>query len=113
MRLDLHKAVHGGLELAASTTHTTDKDASEVDYSYLKTEVAAAANVEEDAVTLSPWLECDGVEQPDYEGTCPEGEALSRYLQLRVEKTYSPMFRIGPVGPSDVALFAEAAVRVQ
>lgn len=116
MRFMLHKAVHRTLELATTHTQSMEDDESELDFSFLEAEAARAAqipdeDVEED-VEVSEWLECDGVQQPDFNGSCAEGESIARYVQVRVEKDYSPMFAIGPMG-DDVRLFAESAVRIQ
>lgn len=108
----LNKAVHRTLELATANTLATNKDASEVDYGYLVAETAKAAQVPEDQVTLTKWLECDGARQTDFEGSCDSGEYIARYVQIQVYKIFSPTFSIGPVGEA-LILSADAAVRVQ
>jgi Flp pilus assembly protein TadG len=116
MRFNLHQSVHRTLELAASRTLTLDQETQEYDFDFLIEEAAAAANVEPEAVTLSKWLECDGVEQDETEfyGQCPIGETSARYIQVRIDKVYTPTFPIGVVGGGgDIPLFAEAAVRIQ
>lgn len=111
-RFSLHKAVHRTIELATANVVGTSKNASAVDYSYLVEEAATAADVPEENVTLRTWLECDGQEQPEFNGTCDSGEAMARYVEIHVDKIFSPTFSIGPVG-ENVTLSAEAAVRVQ
>ena len=113
-RMQLQKAVNSTLEMASSRGFSADEDPEEVDYDFLKDEAAAAAGVDLEAVTLSKWLECDGAAQEDFDGTCAEEETIARYLELRIEKTYEPIFDIGVVGSQgSIPLFAEAAVRIQ
>lgn len=113
-RLALQKAVDRTLALASTHTFEADEDPQDVDYDFLIADAAAAAGVEEDNVFLDKWLECDGVEQPEYEGTCAEDEAIARYIQLRAEKNYTPMFGLSLAGGAgSIPLFAEAALRVQ
>ncbi len=111
-RFGLQKAVQRTLELAAANSVATDKNASEVDYGYLVTEAAKAAEVPEENVTLTKWLECDGAKQSDFEGTCASDEYFARYVEIEVEKIFSPSLSIGPIG-DEVTLSAQAAVRVQ
>ena len=119
-RANLQKAVNRTLEMVVANSPTVNKDASTMNFSYLKPEAAAAAGVEEEDVEIVTWLECDGVEEAstvEDDGTvvnenCDPGETMARYLQLRVEFLFTPMFEIGPVG-APVNLFAESAVRIQ
>lgn len=113
-RMQLSQAVNRTLEMAAGHDLTADKDESEVDFDYLKEEAARAADVDIDNVTLETWLECNGVEQDDYESTCDAGEVIARYLQIRIDTVFDPTFNIGPLGGEEgVPLFAEAALRIQ
>lgn len=113
-RMQLQKAVNSTLEMASSRGFSAAEDPQEVDYDFLVPEAAAAAGVEEDAVTLSKWLECDGAAQDEYDSSCGEDETIARYLELRIETTYEPIFDIGVVGSQgSIPLFAEAAVRIQ
>lgn len=113
-RLMLSQAVNRTLEMAASHSLVADKDASEVDYDFLRTEAAAAAGVAEENVTLTTWLECDGERQDDYSGSCSSGETIARYLRIRIDSSFDPSFDVGPLGGyGPVPLFAEAAMRIQ
>lgn len=113
-RFMLSQAVNRTLEMAAGHHFLADKDDDEVQYDFLKTEAADAAGVDTENVTLTTWLECDGVKQADYDGTCPADESIARYLQIRIDTVYSPMFSIGPLGDQGfIPMFAEAAVRIQ
>lgn len=91
-RFTIQQAVNRGLELVQARPAYADADSGEVDYGFVKTEVAAAAGVGEDKVTLTRWLECDGGEPKDVESTCADGEDVARYLRVRVTKNFTGEF---------------------
>jgi hypothetical protein len=43
-------------------------------------------------VTLTRWLECNGVEQDDPAGTCAAGTDTARYLRVRIVKNFQGDF---------------------
>jgi len=64
----------------------------------LKAEAAAAAKVPSDNVTIARWLECDGVTQTLFEGSCAEGQVVGRYVSVRIDNSYRPLLgRLLPV----------------
>lgn len=90
----------------------------------LKAEAAAIAGVDESAVTVRYWLECNGVDQntstatmaADYEKVCADGEYYSRHLSVRIEKSYTPMFATkwaGANADGSFDLVGVAGLRVQ
>jgi Flp pilus assembly protein TadG len=90
----------------------------------LQAEAAATADVEPQDVTVRYWLECNGVDQnaspgtmaADYEKVCPDGEYYSRYLSVRIERTFTPLFATKWLGSNDDGTFniaGEAGIRVQ
>jgi Flp pilus assembly pilin Flp len=91
-RFAIQQAVSRGLELVQSRPAVADEDSDEVDYGFVKTEVAAAAGVPEAQVTLTRWLECNGVDAGDVNGTCAQGEDVARYLKVRVTKNFDAEF---------------------
>jgi Flp pilus assembly protein TadG len=91
-RFAIQQAVNRGLELVQSRPAVADADSGDVDYSFVTTEVATAAGVPEGQVTLTRWLECDGVEKGDVNGTCASGQAVARYLRVRVTKNFEGEF---------------------
>ena len=107
-RFSLQQAVNRGLEMVHSTTPEADEDESEIDYSFVATEAAAAAGVDEDHVELTQWLECDGARQDDFHGTCEDDEETARYLHVRIEKDYTGSLFLG-----QVEMAATGAVRIQ
>jgi hypothetical protein len=53
----------------------------------------------------------------DYERVCANGVAYARYVSVRIQKTYSPMFRVkrmlGSNADGNFTLTGRAGVRVQ
>jgi len=91
-RFAIQQAVNQGLELVQARPAVADAESGDVDYDFVKTEVATVAKVEESQVTLTRWLECSGVERGDVNGTCEDGEAVARYLRIRVAKNFNGEF---------------------
>ncbi len=91
-RFAIQQAVNRGLELVQSRPALVAGDDSDVDYSFVTAEVAAAAGVPAAQVTLTRWLECDGKDEGDVNGTCDDGEDTARYLRVRVTKNFNAEF---------------------
>lgn len=91
-RFAIQQAVNRGLELVQSRPAIAAADKDDVDYSYVKTEVAQAAGVPAAQVTLTRWLECNGQGTGDVNGTCPTGQDTARYLRVRVTKNFNGEF---------------------
>ena len=70
-------ATAGGLEALSITT--------------LQEEAATAARVPPAQVTVRKWLECNGVVK-DFDIGCNGGEIIGRYVSVRIQNAYSPMF---------------------
>ena len=90
----------------------------------LKAEAAATAGVEEEAVEVRYWLECNGVSMntnpstmaADYNQVCSGTEVYSRHLSVAFEKTYTPTFNIHWLGSNSDGTFTlvgESGLRVQ
>jgi Flp pilus assembly protein TadG len=90
----------------------------------LKAEAAAAAEVEEDAVEVRYWLECNGVSQntnpstmeADYNKVCTGTAVYSRHLSVSIEKTFTPTFQVRWLGSNSDGTFTlvgESGLRVQ
>lgn len=93
-------------------------------YETLQTEAMDAAGVEAEAVEVRFWLECDGVSQntspatmvADYGRVCDDGETIARYVNVRIEKAYTPMFEVNWPGSNPdgtYTMVGEAGIRVQ
>lgn len=90
----------------------------------LLAEATAAADVAADAVEVSYWLECDGVSQntspstmeADYGKVCADDETYARYVNVRIEKDFEPVFSaqwLGANPDGTFTLVGEAGIRVQ
>ena len=112
----LQQAVDRSLEMVQANRVTVGTEGGTPDYSFLKTEVAAAAKVAEGSVELKRWRECDGAGPYSFEGSCPDvlinGKTVTpdtaRYVELSVVKPFK-----GKMYWKSVDLVAESAVRVQ
>ena len=112
LRLNLQRAANSTVELVTATRPWQSKSSDTIDFTYLEAEAARAAGVPQDDVTVTTWLECDGVEQDDFYGTCDDDESVARYVQVTVEAVYDPMFTIS-MSQSTLPLHGEAAIRIQ
>lgn len=105
----LSQAAHRTLEMAQLGTGNDD-------YAYLVPEAASAANVPQSSVTLDKWTECNGT-RTDYAAQCPTGEQTARYLQLRIQSSFMPLFGTSIFrnvqADGAVPINAQAALRVQ
>ena len=117
-KLQLEQAAQRSIEKAMNGEKET------AFFQTLKLEAASAAGVLPTAVTVRYWLECNGVSQNtsaatmivDYEKVCPAGQAYARYVNVRIVKSYSPMFNAKMLGANPDGTFTlsgEAGVRVQ
>ena len=91
----------------------------------LTAEAAATAGVEENAVEVRYWLECNGVSQnsnpstmeADYNKVCSgTNPVYSRHLNVAIEKVYTPTFQVHWLGSNSDGTFTlvgEAGLRVQ
>jgi Flp pilus assembly protein TadG len=104
----LQQSLNRSLEIVQANRPQKTAQASDVDFSYLTREVAQAAGVPESKVGLTRWLECDGVKQSDYNGSCAVGADMARYIDLKVTKDY-----VGKMYMKTFPVTATAAVRIQ
>ena len=90
------------------------------DYSFLRSEAAAAAEVPLANVTLDQWLECDNARQSSFNGSCAAGQQMARYVTIEVAASYRPMFggipvigRLANSADGTFRITANSGVRVQ
>lgn len=107
-RFALQQAVNRSLELVQARPAVAGEDATDLDYSFVKTEAAAAAGVPETQVTMTRWLECEGVVQPQVTGVCDDEEDTARYLRVRIVKNFQGQFYF-----ETIAMAASGALRTQ
>jgi Flp pilus assembly protein TadG len=123
-RHDLQRAANHAMELALTREAVAD-DSGEPNYTFLRQAAASAAGVPLANVTLTRWRECNGTAQSTYNTVCPPDEdgnpqEVARYVRVRIQTTYTPTFRYGPIALSSAAnadgtvpMAAEAALRIQ
>lgn len=87
------------------------------DETTLETEAQTAAGTGSTA-DLTFWLECDGVKQTGggaYAAGCNNGQQLARYVQVDIEKVYSPLISArfaGSSGSGTFTLHGKAGIRI-
>jgi Flp pilus assembly protein TadG len=108
-RFALQQAVNRGLELVQSRPAVASATGNDVDYGYVKTEVArAAGNLPESQVTIERWLECDGGAPLAVTSSCSGTEDAARYLRVKVTKTFTGQFYY-----KSIAMGASGTLRTQ
>ena len=88
MKLQLEQAAQRAIE------KVMNGQADRTSIAALKTEAATTASVDETAVTVDFWLECDGARQASYDTTCTGTAVSRRYLTVQITKAFSPMFAV-------------------
>jgi Flp pilus assembly protein TadG len=106
-RFNLQQAVNRSLELVQARPAVGGATATDADYSFALEEAEEAAGAGA-TVTMTRWLECNGVEQADVTGTCADGQDTARYLRLRIVKNFQGDFYF-----STIRMTATGAVRTQ
>lgn len=86
MKLELEQAAQRAIEKVMNGQATTTTAAA------LKTEAATVAQVDESAVAVDFWLECNGVRSADYNTVCTSGQTYARWMSVAITKTFTPMF---------------------
>lgn len=91
-------------------------------YSYLQAEGANASGQPSSNVSITSWLECNGVKQAASINNCSGGGQFARYVQVAITGTYTPAYPSafmasiygGTISMGNtVTMTAKAAVRVQ
>jgi Flp pilus assembly protein TadG len=117
-KLQLEQAAHRAIEKAMNSQKETTL------FDTLVAESMEAANVPQSAVEVRYWLECNGVSQntgastmaADYEKKCADNIPYARYVSVRIQKAYAPMFRVrfaGSNADGTFTLVGRAGIRVQ
>ena len=100
--VDLSRAYSEKLQLEQATQRAIEKvfnnQTQSTSYNTLKAEAVSAAQaagfteVTSSNVTIDYWLECNGVRQVDYDTPCGSGEMYSRYLNVAIQRNFTPYF---------------------
>jgi Flp pilus assembly protein TadG len=94
--VDISRAYSSKLMLEQAAYRAIEKvqqyQATESTYSTLQTEAATAAGVPASQVTIDYWLECNGTRQATYDSSCSAGQVQSRFINVDITKTFTPLF---------------------
>ena len=85
-------------------------------FNNLSSEAATASGQSTDNVTVTKWLECDGVRQTPFDGVCTTGQQYARYVSVSISANYTPMLSSAMQAfhlPGTLAIVGDASVRVQ
>lgn len=107
-KLALEQAAQRAIEKIMNTTADDTVEAT------LQQEAAKQANVPTSAVTVTFRLECNGTLSSG--DSCPDGQTMSQWINVKVEGTYDPMFNVTFGGVAADGLYhlkGEAGIRTQ
>lgn len=107
-RFALQQAVNQGLELVQARPAVADAGSNDVNYDFVKNHIVAVTGVPPAQVTLTRWLECDGADKGDVNGTCTGTEDSARYLRVRVTKNF-----VGEFYFDNIPMAATGTLRTQ
>jgi len=109
-KLSIEQAAQRSIEKVMQTTgETTAEDT-------IISEAAAQADIPAENVTVTYRLECNATPMGSYDAECAEGETESRYIEVNVVDSYTPMFPLHFAGLGDDGkyhLSATAGMRTQ
>ena len=125
--VDLSRAYSERLQLEQATQRAIEKvfnnQTQSTSYNTLKAEAVSAAQdagyttVTANDVTIDYWLECNGARQTDYDTPCATGQVYARYLNIAIQKKFTPYFgtQYFPGANSDgtFTLRSDAGIRTQ
>ena len=106
-RFAIQQAVNRSLELVQARPAVAGATATDLDYNFALVEAQTAAGTGA-TVTMTRWLECDGVEQAEVTGSCADDQDTARYLRIRIAKNFQGDFYY-----STIRMSATGAVRTQ
>lgn len=107
--LRLEQVAQRAIEKVQQNTFTTSMETT------IEAEAAAAAGTGATA-DLTFWLECNGTVQGTYSSTCSDGETYARYVQINVQKDYTPVIMAkfaGSQSNGNITLNGIAGIRIQ
>jgi len=109
-KLAIEQAAERAIERVMQTTGEDTAEATIID------EASSQAGIPASNVTVTYRLECNQVYVADYDAECADGETESRYLEVHVTDTYTPMFPVHFAGidaDGTYHLSATAGMRTQ
>ncbi len=84
-KLKVQQGADRGVQYAMSVGLTNATETA------IKAEVTAGSGVPASSITVTFWLECSGVLQSNFSGTCSSG-VPARYVSVRAAGSYTPTF---------------------
>jgi Flp pilus assembly protein TadG len=113
-------AMNLALEQAAGRTAqlVTAPGTVALSYANLPNEATSAYGEPVESVATKNWLECDGVAQPSFTGSCSTTAQTARYVSIILTDEYVPIMGWGRLmsghGPNNgLMLTGDAVVRIQ
>ena len=86
--VDVSRLVASKIDLEQASQQTVDyilaKRPNNKTTTKYKAEAASAAGVSQNNVTVTFWLECDGIRQDGFEDECADGEESARYAYISI-----------------------------
>lgn len=124
--IDLSKVVAARIDMEQAAQRTTDyalgKRPPNGNTSYLVSEAVNASGQGSGDVTVRLILECNGVAQSNYTGTCASGAVTKRFASVAIRKTVSTgfnwrgiaaIFSGGSASYTPVTVTGDSIVRLQ
>lgn len=120
--VDMSRGYSTKLQLEQVAQRTVERiqntDYAESQKTTLQAEAASVAGVPTSAVAVDSWLECNNSGgRLAFTASCPnENDPFARYVEITIQKTYTPMFRTrfaGARADGTYNLKGTAGVRVQ
>lgn len=109
-KLSIEQAAQRSIEKVMQTTGETTAEETII------AEAAEQGEVPPENVTVAYKLECDATPVADYNTKCSNGQVESRYIEVKVVDSYTPMFPVQYAGLGDDGKFhisATAGMRTQ
>lgn len=109
-KLKLQQAATRSIEMA------TAGGISSPAFNSLADEAAAASGVSTSNITVTKWLECDGVAQNSFDTVCASGQQIGRYVSVTINSNYTPMLSSAMQAfglPGTISIVGKASVRMQ
>ena len=97
--VDLSRAYSTKLSVEQAAQRTIEKiqvsSYAPTDNTTIQAEAATAAGVATGNVTVTSWLQCNNSStQLSFTSSCNGTEPFARYVRIRIQKSYTPLFRV-------------------
>jgi Flp pilus assembly protein TadG len=109
-RLQIQQAAARTIEMA------TAGGINSAAFQNMQAEAATASGQDSSHVTVDSWLECDGVRQTSFTGSCTSGQQVGRFASVTINSTYAPILSAAMQIfhlPTSFPIQGKASVRMQ